>query len=248
MMKNAYISRILFRTMSLPLLAFTAVSCSDVEGSDTAGGERLALAAPSPNAFPPAVGGPGSHPREPATSDTIDLRRIGYSRGAEDAPVQVYEFSDFGCPFCGMFAMGTYPALHEEFVATGKVRWTYVPFVMGRFPNGAESARAAECAAEQERFWEMHDLLYEKQNEWKASRRAAQLFSGYAARLGLDGGRFASCYREDRGANRTALNNRAADALRVRATPSFFINGRRVEGALPEEQFRRLLTRLSEAR
>jgi cytochrome c biogenesis protein CcmG, thiol:disulfide interchange protein DsbE len=196
----------------------------------------------------PASPGPGGDPRDPASGDTIDLRKIGYSRGAEDAPVRVYEFSDFGCPFCGMFAMGTYPALHEEFVATGKVRWTYVPFVMGMFRNGAESARAAECAAEQERFWEMHDLLYERQNEWKASRGPARLLHGYAVQLGLDEGRFAACYRQDRGAARTAINNRAADALRVRATPSFFINGRLVEGALPEEQFRRLLSSLAEAR
>jgi protein-disulfide isomerase len=206
------------------------------------------MAAPSQSAPAPVLAGLGGDPREPAISDTIDLRKIGYSRGAEDAPVRVYEFSDFGCPFCGMFARGTCPALHEEFVATGKVSWTYVPFVMGMFRNGAESARAAECAAEQERFWEMHDLLYERQNEWKASRSAAQLFNGYAARLGLGEARFGSCYREDRGAARTAINNRAADALRVRATPSFFVNGRLVEGALPEEQFRRLLTTLAGAR
>lgn len=182
---------------------------------------------------------------EPSIADTIDLRKIGYSRGAENAPVTVYEFSDFGCPFCGSFARNTYPLLHKEFVETGKVRWTYVPFVMGMFPNGAEAARAAECAAQQGRFWQMHDLLFEKQNEWKASRSPARVFGGYASRLAMDEGRFTSCYREDRGGTRTAINNRVADALRVRATPSFFINGRLVEGALPAEQFRQVLTRLA---
>ncbi len=62
-----------------------------------------------------------------------------------------------------------------------------------------------------------------------------------------DGSRFATCYHEDRGGARTALNNRAADALRVRATPSFFINGRLVEGALPAEQFRQVLSKLAGA-
>ena len=206
------------------------------------------MAASAESAPPPAVQGLGGDPREPAIGDTIDLRKIGYSRGAEDAPVTVYEFSDFGCPFCGMFARGTYPELHEEFVATGKVRWTYVPFVMGMFPNGAESARAAECAAEQEKFWEMHDLLYAKQNEWKASRSPERLVNGYAAELGLNADEFASCYREDRGGARTAINNRAADAHRDRATPSFFEDGRLVEGALPAEQFRQLLQAMAGGR
>ena len=195
----------------------------------------------------PAVEGLGGDPRQPALGDTIDLRKIGYSRGKEDAPVTVYEFSDFGCPYCGKFALETYPSLHKEFVATGKVRWTYVPFVMGMFPNGKEAARAAECAAEQQNFWAMHDLLYKKQNEWKPSNNPEGLYNAYARELDLTEERFASCYRGDRGAARTALNNRAADALYVRATPTFFVNGRLVEGALPLEQFREILNSLAGA-
>jgi protein-disulfide isomerase len=247
-MMNAYNCRSLLRSALLSLIPFTLAACSGVEEDDAGTGAQLAMAAPAEAAPGPVLGGSGGDLQHPAGGDTIDLRKIGYSRGSENAPVTVYEFSDFGCPFCGMFAKGTYPALHEEFVATGQVRWTYVPFVMGMFPNGAESARAAECAAEQERFWEMHDLLYDRQNEWKASRSSTRLFNGYAVQLGLDDVRFASCYRENRGGPRTAINNRAAGALRVRATPSFFINGRLVEGALPEEQFRRLLNALAEAR
>lgn len=183
-----------------------------------------------------------------AVADTLDLRKLGYARGQADAPVTVYEFSDFGCPFCDMFARGTYPGLEKEFVETGRVRWVMIPFVTGMFPNGAEAARAAECAGEQERFWPMHDLLFANQKEWKASRSAERVFAGYAARLKLDTKRFAACYRDDRRAGRTALNNRAADAVGIRATPSFLVDGRLVEGALPAEQFRALLTGLSAAR
>jgi protein-disulfide isomerase len=179
-------------------------------------------------------------------ADTIDLRRIGYAQGASDAPVTVIEFSDFGCPFCALFSQGTYPELKRDFVDTGRVRWIYVPFVMGMFPNGAEAARAGECAADQDHFWEMKARIYAGQNEWKAARRPAELFAGYARDVGLDGERFTACYREDAGAERTRVNNRAADALRVRATPSFLINGRLVEGSLPSAQFRAILTRLVE--
>jgi protein-disulfide isomerase len=190
---------------------------------------------------------PSPAPAPAAPADTVDLRRIGYAEGAADAPVTVIEFSDFGCPFCAMFAQGSYPELRREFIATGRVRWVFVPFVMGMFPNGAEAARAGECAGEQDRFREMKLRIYAGQNEWKSSRNATSVFAGYARELGLDEARFASCYREDRGGTRTRANNRAADALGVRATPSFLVNGRLVEGALPLLQFRMILTRLAEA-
>jgi protein-disulfide isomerase len=181
-----------------------------------------------------------------AAADTVDLRGIGYAEGDENAPVTVIEFSDFGCPFCAMFAEGTYPALRREFVDTGRVRWVFVPFVMGMFRNGAEAARAGECAGEQDRFPAMKARIYAGQREWKSTRDAASLFAGYAREVGLDAARFASCYREDRAGARTRANNRAADAVRVRATPSFLINGRLVEGAVPEAQFRMILNRLSQ--
>jgi protein-disulfide isomerase len=181
-----------------------------------------------------------------AAVDTIDIRRLGYSEGSANAPVTVVEFSDFGCPFCAMFSRSTYPALKRDFVDTGAVRWVYIPFVMGNFRNGAEAARAGECAAEQDRFGDMKERIYAGQNAWRNSRRPAALFADLAAELGLDEGRFASCYREDRRGDRTRMNNRAADALRIRATPSFFINGRLVEGAVPEAQFRAILSRLAE--
>jgi protein-disulfide isomerase len=194
--------------------------------------------------------GPAAPSPAPATAeraDTVDLRRIGYAEGSADAPVTVIEFSDFGCPFCAMFAQSSYPELRREFIETGRVRWVFVPFVMGMFPNGAEAARAGECAGEQDRFREMKMRIYAGQNEWKGSRNATSVFAGYARELRLDEARFASCYREDRAGTRTRTNNRAADALGVRATPSFLINGRLVEGALPLPQFRMILTRLAEA-
>ena len=246
-MMKAYGASKAARWAVLPVAILVLGACSAGEGGESPAAQEFAMAAPM-EAGPPVVRGLGGEPADPAMGDTIDLRKIGYSRGAADAPVTVYEFSDFGCPFCGMFARGTYPGLHQEFVATGKVRWIYVPFVMGMFPNGTESARAAECAAEQGKFWEMHDLLFAKQNEWKSSRGPERLYNGYARGLGLEAARFATCYREDGGAVRTAQNNRAADALRVRATPSFFINGRLVEGALPAAQFRQVLTSLAGGR
>lgn len=177
---------------------------------------------------------------EPAPRE-VDLATFGYARGAPDAQVVVVEFSDFGCPYCARFALETLPEIDREFIATGQVRWQYVPFVMGMFPNGEEAARAAECAGDQEMFWPMHDHVYERQREWKSSREPEALFLSYAAELGLDDSTFATCFRENHPAERIAASNRVAADLGIQSTPNFLVNGRPVQGALPLDQFRMLL-------
>lgn len=168
------------------------------------------------------------------------VEALGYTQGSTTAPVTVVEFSDFGCPYCAQFAMEVHPELHREFVETGQVRWRFVPFVLGIFPNGDAAARAAECAGEQDRFWPMHDLLYQRQREWKGDA-SAELFVEYARTVGLDTERFRACVTSEQTAERIERNNQAAERAGVRATPSFLVNGRPVEGALPLEHFRMLL-------
>lgn len=171
----------------------------------------------------------------------------GYVRGDANAPVTVVEFSDFGCPYCAQFATQTYPALHQEFVATGKVRWIYVPFVLGMFPNGDQAALAAECAAEsgEPAFWKMHDALYETQKTWKSTRAPDRHFRTLAAQSGVDLGEFANCYATARPAPRIQASNNLSRMAGVRATPSFVVKGQLVEGALPLSAFRQLLTEVA---
>jgi protein-disulfide isomerase len=233
-----------FRTLNTtrlrtPLLALVAALALAACGQEDARADM--------NALPPSVM-EGAEPMQAAPGDTIDLRTIGYARGSEDAPVTVIEFSDFGCPFCASFSSRTYPELHEEYVATGQVRWVFVPFVMGTFPNGELAARTAECAAEQDRFWEMKEQLYAGQDAWKSAsrRQAPRVFTGFADDAGLEPEAFSACFADNPVAGRIAVHNRAADAMRIRATPSFLVNGRLVEGALPIAQFRMALDRMLE--
>jgi protein-disulfide isomerase len=206
------------------LLAVLLTACGDrmpIRGGEQATREATAAAEPQ--------------------GEVLDLSTFGYPRGSAMAPVVVVEFSDFGCPYCARFALETLPEIEKEFIETGQVRWQYVPFVMGIFPNGEEAARAAECAADQDAFWPMHDLIYERQREWRGGGAAEPLFLGYAEQLGLSAREFAACYRENRPAARIARSNEVAGNLGVQATPSFLVNGRPVQGALPLEQFRMLL-------
>jgi protein-disulfide isomerase len=222
-----------------PLLALMAAFALAACGQEDARADM--------NALPPSVT-EAAEETTAAPVDTIDLRTIGYARGSDDAPLTVIEFSDFGCPFCASFSTRTYPDLHEEYVATGKVRWVFVPFVMGTFPNGELAARTAECAAEQDRFWEMKEQLYAGQDTWKSAsrRQAPRVFTGFADDAGLEPEAFSACFADNPVAGRIAVHNRAADAMRIRATPSFLVNGRLVEGALPIAQFRMALDRMVE--
>lgn len=169
------------------------------------------------------------------------LDGVGHDRGRRDAPVEVVEFSDFGCRYCARFAAETFPSLDAEFIQPGRVRWKLVPFVLGTFRNSREAAEAAECAAEQGAFWPMHDRLFVSRGEWSGERRPWERLRRYAAELRLDTARFAACAAGRAARRRVKRHGDAAARLMVRATPTFFVNGRRVEGAIPLPLFRQVL-------
>ena len=178
--------------------------------------------------------------RTVAIADT-DITAIGYDRGEPSAPVAVVDFSDFGCPYCGEFEREVLPAIERDYIATGKVYFKYVPFVAGMFPNSIQATRAAECAADEGQFWQMHDRLYASQTQWKKSLAPFQLFQRDAEALRLDGQRFSACYVGQQSDRRTERATAVANRVGVRVTPSFVVNGHPVEGALPLPQFRKVL-------
>jgi protein-disulfide isomerase len=236
-----------FRVLLVLGTALELTACS--------GGDDVRRPVPSPPAsltrHVPAVTAPpqegrtaGETPRR-VELHGIDLTGVGYDEGDPSAPIVVVNFSDFGCPYCGTYARETHPVLAREYIATGKVFFKYVPFVMGMFPNGDKAARAAECAAEQGQFAAMHDQLYAEQRAWKRGGEPERVFARAATRIGLDQPVFAACVRDGAVDARTAVANDRAMRLNIRATPTFFIDGRQVEGALPLLQFRQVLDELA---
>ncbi len=144
-------------------------------------------------------------------------------RGPIDAPVTVVEYGDFECPYCGRAE----PVVRELLQEFGDVRyvWRHLP-LSDVHANAQLAAEAAEAAADQGAFWEMHDLLLEHQD----ALRPRDLIS-YAEQLGLDVDRFTMDMREHTGAARVADDVDSADLSGVSGTPTFFINGRRHYGA-----------------
>ena len=144
-------------------------------------------------------------------------------RGPEEAPVTLVEYGDFECPYCGQAE----PVVRELLRDFGDVRyvWRHLP-LNDVHPHAQQAAEAAEAAAAQGAFWEMHDLMLEHQDALVPSDLTA-----YAEQLGLDAERFADDLDKHAGAARVAEDVDSADLSGVSGTPTFFVNGRRHSGA-----------------
>lgn len=167
----------------------------------------------------------------------VSLDGYGFEKGKPSAPVWIVELADFGCGYCAKFASETMPALDSAFTTPGKVYWRFVPFVLGMFPNAQEAAEGSVCAAEQGRFWQMHDKLYARRKEWMGSKNAKVLVARIAASAGVEPSAYSKCLKSGTATATVARNNALAKSMYVRGTPTFVINGELVQGALPREVF-----------
>ncbi len=171
-----------------------------------------------------------------------DLNKLGHVIGSASAPVEVIEFLDFGCLQCARFTELTFGMVEEEFIRTGQVRWRSVPFVGGGFRHSAFAAEAAECAAEQNKYFVMHDSLLSRQREWGGLGKPGPALLVIAQSAGVDTARFNACVRSERTRDRVREHKAAALALRVYGTPTFFLQREtRLLGAIPTAQFRDIL-------
>jgi Na+/H+ antiporter NhaA len=156
-------------------------------------------------------------------SDDVDPER-DHIRGSEDAPVTLVEYGDYECPYCGQ-AEVMIRELLDEFGDDLRYVWRHLP-LSDVHPNAQMAAEAAEAAAAQGRFWDAHDKLIDHPDELTPGD-----LGKYAEDLGLDMDRF---WRDIRGrdhAGRVAEDVTSADSSGVAGTPTFFINGRRHQGA-----------------
>jgi protein-disulfide isomerase len=144
-------------------------------------------------------------------------------RGPEDAPITLVEYGDLECPYCGKAET----IVRELLADFGDLRyvWRHLP-LSDVHPFAQLAAEAAEAAAAQGKFWEMHDLLLEHKGPFRLRDLA-----GYAERLGLDAGRFEDDLRRHAGAGQIAEDVDSADLSGVSGTPTFFLNERRHYGA-----------------
>ncbi len=174
----------------------------------------------------------------PGTDEpNLAIRADDYSLGRDTAAVTVIEYGDFQCPVCGRFERDTFPTIRREYVDTGRVRWVFRHFPLRNIHPQAESAgRAAECAAQQGKFWEYHSQLFANQSALGDADLTA-----YGNAAGLNIAAFDACRASDAVAARVQRDVDSGLALGVAGTPTFFINGERLTGFRSVEVFRATL-------
>ena len=153
------------------------------------------------------------------------------SLGPEDAPVTIVDFSDYECPYCAQYHLTVFHELKEKY--SGKIRFVHKDFpLVGIHGNAFSASEAALCANEQDAFWEYQTLLYENDAGF-----GAEAYILYAQKLGLDIDSFNECITENRYTDAVQADYDFAVNLGVQSTPTFFINGIGVVGALPIDIF-----------
>ena len=161
-------------------------------------------------------------------------------KGSSDAPIVTVEFGDFQCPYCRSHALTTQPVLDVEFVDRGDVMWVFKHFPIENIhPYAFSASVAAECAAEQETFWQFHHRLFVDLDQWSRPENR-RYFMELAAEYELDTEAFAACMAGD--SSTLAVQSDMQDgAPFVRGTPTFVVlvggEGRLIPGALPADQF-----------
>ena len=174
------------------------------------------------------LSGDMQRPSKPTTA-TVTISNKP-AMGSPSAPVTVVEFSDYQCPYCLRFLKTTFPYLKRDYIDTGKVRWVALNLPLAFHTDARKAAQAAHCAGEQDKFWEMREVLFRNPR-----KLAIEHLPDHAARVGLDIGTFTACLASDR--HLATIDQEATDAqaMHLTGTPGFIVGksaGDRVTGSV----------------
>lgn len=158
----------------------------------------------------------------------------GYLLGNPNAPVQILEFADFECPACGNFSVITEPDVRARIVNTGLASYRFFDFPLPMHKNTIPASNAAACAADQGKFWEMHDELFRNQPEWngEATDNPKKIFLGYVKTLGMNSDSWEKCFDAQTHQPRIMANQAEGVRRNVQSTPTFVIGTRVIPGGM----------------
>jgi protein-disulfide isomerase len=156
-------------------------------------------------------------------------------KGAASAPVLIVEFSDFECPFSKRFYRETFPQIEKEYISTGKVKFAYRDFPLPFHKQAMPAALASRCAVKLGKFWDIFDKFS------MSEQLDEDTISISAKEVGFNKDNFNNCFNDPAIQEQVKKDIDEATKLGVRSTPSFFINGRKMEGAYPFEAFKKVI-------
>ncbi|MEK7673127.1 MAG: thioredoxin domain-containing protein [Patescibacteria group bacterium] len=174
----------------------------------------------------------------PATNNgTVDMPVADneWSLGNKDSDIVLVEYSDLQCPACAAREPQVKQLINEF---GSHIRFVYRHFPLrNNHPNAQISAQSAEAAGMQKKFWEMHDILFEKQDEWagESNDDAKKLFIGYAKELGLDTAKFAEDMESDEAEDAVNADQKSGVQAGVNSTPTFYLNGKLINATSYED-------------
>ncbi|HSW89567.1 MAG TPA: DsbA family protein [Patescibacteria group bacterium] len=221
-------------TLSLVVIAMVAVLWWRAGGGFTSSTTSAPTAA-APSA--PDAGGaaPVSQLSDAQWKDL--LKNYEGQIGNKNAKITMVEFTDYQCPFCEQFFTNTLGQIKKNFIDTNKVNLEVHDYPLPFHPNAHIAAEFVRCGNEQGKFWQAHDALFSKQSEWVNLSDPKPKFQEYAGSMGANVSKLMSCVTS--GKYKQAVDDDVAlgNKVGVSGTPSFFVNGKLVVGALPYAQF-----------
>lgn len=165
--------------------------------------------------------------------------------GKSDAKVTIVEFSDLQCLFCRRFWKDTLPQIKKDYIDKGLVKFAFrqYPLPPEMHPAARPLAEAAECANEQNKFWEFHDIAFQKQEDQGEGTIAISDadISTWAGELGLDMAQFNSCFTSKKYSAKIDEDMAEGAKINVNSTPTSYVNGQIVVGALPYASFKTII-------
>ena len=190
---------------------------------------------------PPPQPTPAPEPTPAPLTADIPLDDAAGIKGSATAPITIVEYSDYQCPFCERHFQEVLPQL-QKYIDDGTVRYVFKDFPLTQIhPQAPKAAEAARCAGDQNYYWQMHDLLFQSQQQWSGQATAVDTFKGFAKQLKLDQATFDQCLDSGKHAAVIAANEQEGLGYGVRGTPGFFINRNLLAGAYPIEAFQQLI-------
>ena len=168
------------------------------------------------------------------------IGQVSYMTGTKDAKVNVVEFGDYQCPACA-YASPIVQQLVDAYKDNPNVNFVFRNFPLPQHSNAMISAEAAEAARAQGKFLEMSEMLYGRQSEWSGSSKALEIFTGYAKELGLDIKAFTDSVNQKKFQETIIKDRSDGQALGVNSTPSFFINGEKLNGIPSFDEFKKII-------